>query len=61
MHLPVPSTVSGQTPIVLKLRRQDCDDHSTSRSDAPLGTCRQIEAFPDNTKYKFMQKLVVFT
>ena len=48
-ELPVPSTVSGQTPMVLKLRRQDWEAHSTSLRVAPLGTCRHIEAFQNNS------------
>jgi hypothetical protein len=44
----VPSTVSGQTPIVLKDKRHDWLDHSTSRIEAAFVIWRQMDAFPGN-------------
>jgi hypothetical protein len=42
----VPSIVSGQTPIVLKVSRHDWLDHSTSLIEAGFVIWRQMEAFP---------------
>ena len=38
--------VSGHTPIVLKLNKQDCVAQSMSRREEALATCRQTAAFP---------------
>ena len=46
----VPSMVSGQIPMVLKLSKQDWVAHSTSRNEPGLVTWRQTVAFP--VKYK---------
>ena len=42
----VPSMVSGHTPIVLKLNKQDCVAQSVSRRPEALTTWRQTAAFP---------------
>lgn len=44
----VPSIVSGQMPIVLKLSKHDWVAHSTSRIVEGLVTWRQTVAFPEN-------------
>ena len=54
----VPSMVSGQIPMVLKLSKQDWVAHSTSRNEPGLVTWRQTVAFP--VKYKKILKLVYF-
>ena len=44
----VPSMVSGQIPMVLKLSKQDWVAHSTSRNEPGLVTWRHTVAFPKN-------------
>ena len=55
----VPSIVSGQMPIVLKLSRQDCVAHSTSRREDGFDTCRQTGTFPDEENFGHEINLLV--
>ena len=61
----VPSMVSGQIPMVLKLSKQDWVAHSTSRNEPGLVTWRQTVAFPvkykNNTCKADLEKKVYFT